>query len=116
MTYPPNALPYRERLRGYARIDGSPTVCVSRVGVIDLPGGGTHVFDLQDVYPLDADLTAAAVAAGATTWDEDLLCAELGLERAPIEPPAPIKEAQRVQEAWEAEHPTPPASDAELSA
>jgi hypothetical protein len=38
----------------------------------------------------DAALTAHAVAAGRSTWDEDTICAVHDLVRAPL-PPAPVE-------------------------
>jgi hypothetical protein len=71
-------------LEYYVRYDRQDTV---QIGIVVQVDGMAPMRSV--ISGSDAALTAHAVAAGQTTWDEDIICVVHELVRAPLPTPAP---------------------------
>jgi hypothetical protein len=75
----PLTAPVRQRLRLFAKHEESEDVCCQVEVIVQL--GDAELRKEVDRYVKEADLIARATAAGKTTWDEDDVCALLGISR-----------------------------------
>lgn len=71
--------PVRQRLRLFAKHEESEAVCCQVEVIVQLEGH--DVRKEFDRYLHEADLAARALTFGKSTWDEDDICALLGIER-----------------------------------